>query len=80
MIAQMRETAARCDTLVEDTLGAGEVAAGDHQIPEEFVRENIVFEGWERDTCRTNPEKSAIYCCMHFSNFEFLPFMLYFKY
>lgn len=41
-------------------------------MSEQFVRENVVFEGWERDTCRTNPEKSAIYCCMHFSNFEWL--------
>jgi lauroyl/myristoyl acyltransferase len=41
-------------------------------MTEEFVREHVVFEGWERDTCRANPEKSAIYCCMHFSNFEWL--------
>jgi len=38
----------------------------------EFVRENIVFEGWEHDTCRKNPEKPAIYCCFHYSNFELL--------
>ncbi|MFM8982663.1 MAG: lysophospholipid acyltransferase family protein [Spartobacteria bacterium] len=41
-------------------------------LTEEFVRNHIVFEGWEHDTCRANPEKSAIYCCMHFSNFEWL--------
>jgi hypothetical protein len=41
-------------------------------ITEKFVRDHVVFEGWEHDTCRANPEKSAIYCCMHFSNFEWL--------
>lgn len=41
-------------------------------LTEEFVREQIVFEGWEHDTCRADPAKSAIYCCMHFSNFEWL--------
>lgn len=41
-------------------------------MTEEFVRKHVVFEGWERDICRANPEKSAIYCCMHFSNFEWL--------
>jgi lauroyl/myristoyl acyltransferase len=39
---------------------------------EQFVRDHIVFEGWERDSCRTDPKKSAIYCCLHFSNFEWL--------
>ena len=38
----------------------------------DFVRENVVFEGWEHDTCRKDPAKPAIYCCMHFSNFELL--------
>ena len=41
-------------------------------MSEQFVREHVVFEGWEYDTCRKNPEKSVIYCCMHFSNFEWL--------
>ena len=39
-------------------------------MSEQFVRDHVVFEGWEYDTCRKNPEKSVIYCCMHFSNFE----------
>lgn len=42
------------------------------KITEEFVRNHIVFEGWEHDTYRKDPKKSAIYCCMHFSNFEWL--------
>lgn len=41
-------------------------------MTERFVFDHVVFEGWESDTCRTNPKKSAIYCCMHFSNFEWL--------
>ena len=41
-------------------------------LNEEFVRNHVVFEGWEHDTCRKDPKKSAIYCCMHFSNFEWL--------
>jgi Kdo2-lipid IVA lauroyltransferase/acyltransferase len=41
-------------------------------MTEQFVFDHVVFEGWESDTCRTNPKKSAIYCCMHFSNFEWL--------
>jgi lauroyl/myristoyl acyltransferase len=44
----------------------------DPNMSEKFVRDHVVFEGWEHDTCRANPEKSAIYCCMHFSNFEWL--------
>jgi lauroyl/myristoyl acyltransferase len=42
------------------------------KLTEEFVHNHIVFEGWEHDTYRNNPKRSAIYCCMHFSNFEWL--------
>ena len=41
-------------------------------LTEEFVREHIVFEGWDRDPCAGNPTKSVINCCMHFSNFEWI--------
>jgi KDO2-lipid IV(A) lauroyltransferase len=41
-------------------------------LTEKFVRDHFVFEGLEHDTCGANTEKSAIYCCMHFSNFEWL--------
>lgn len=39
---------------------------------EDFVHQQVVFSGWETDTCRKDPTKAAIYCCMHFSNFEWL--------
>jgi lauroyl/myristoyl acyltransferase len=37
-----------------------------------FVRDHIVFEGWEHDSCRLDPTKPAIYCCIHCSNFEWI--------
>jgi len=41
-------------------------------MDEKFVREHVIFEGWEADYCRKDPEKPAIYACFHFSNFEWL--------
>ena len=41
-------------------------------MDEGFVDSHVVFEGWDHDYCRKNPEKPAIYACFHFSNFEWL--------
>ncbi len=41
-------------------------------MDERFVNERVIFDGWDRDTCRRDPEKSGIYCCMHYGNFEWL--------
>ncbi|MDX2081208.1 MAG: lysophospholipid acyltransferase family protein [Terrimicrobiaceae bacterium] len=41
-------------------------------MDERFVHEHVVFEGWDRDYCRKDPAKPAIYACFHFSNFEWL--------
>ena len=37
-----------------------------------FVEKHVAFEGWDRDYCRKDPAKPAIYACFHFSNFEWL--------
>ncbi|TSA37053.1 MAG: hypothetical protein D4R65_01895 [Verrucomicrobiaceae bacterium] len=41
-------------------------------MDEDFFNEHVIFEGWEKDYCRKDPEKPAIYACFHFSNFEWL--------
>lgn len=41
-------------------------------LDRKFVEERIIFEGWDRDYCRKDPSKPAIYACLHFSNFEWL--------
>lgn len=41
-------------------------------MSEDFVNRYVVFEGWETDYCRKDPDKPAIYACFHFSNFEWL--------
>lgn len=42
------------------------------RLTEEFVRRHFTFSGWETDSCRTDPNRAAIYTCQHFSNFEWL--------
>ncbi len=41
-------------------------------MDDEFIRSHVVFEGWDRDYCRKDPAKPAIYACFHFCNFEWL--------
>jgi len=41
-------------------------------MSEDFVARQVVFSGWDTDTCRKDPNKAAIYCCMHYGNFEWL--------
>jgi lauroyl/myristoyl acyltransferase len=41
-------------------------------LRESVAREIARFEGLELDTCHTDPRQSAVYLCLHFSNFEWL--------
>jgi len=41
-------------------------------ITEAFLNRQVVFEGFDVDTCRRDPAKAAIYACFHFGNFEWL--------
>ena len=42
------------------------------RMNEAFFEKYVTFEGWDRDYCRKDPSKPAIYACFHFSNFEWL--------
>lgn len=41
-------------------------------MDEDFVNTHVIFEGWDRDYVRKDPQKPAIYACFHFGNFEWL--------
>ena len=41
-------------------------------LSRDFFEKNVVFEGFDADTCRRDPDKAAIYACLHFGNFEWL--------
>jgi lauroyl/myristoyl acyltransferase len=41
-------------------------------MDEKFFDRHVVFEGWDRDYVRKDPQRPAIYACFHFGNFEWL--------
>ena len=41
-------------------------------LTEDFLSKHVTSEGFEVDTCRKDPNKAAIYACLHFCNFEWL--------
>ena len=41
-------------------------------IDEGFFDRHVIFEGWDKDYVRTNPDKPGIYACLHYGNFEWL--------
>ena len=41
-------------------------------MDEKFFGRHVIFEGWDRDYVRKDPQRPAIYACFHFGNFEWL--------
>ncbi|MCK9588337.1 MAG: lysophospholipid acyltransferase family protein, partial [Terrimicrobiaceae bacterium] len=41
-------------------------------MDEKFFARHVLFEGWDKDYARKDPQKPAIYACFHFGNFEWL--------